>query len=178
MGKKIVIIALSIISIFSCSKTMTTTQIRENSIRINALEISRLTLEELKEKYPDIVVTQPTVDVVEIKVPEIALNFDFDKSNVKPQYYQILRDFVTFINTNDYVLTLEGHTDSKGSDEYNDKLSLRRSESVKAKMLEFGLEPSRVEKIVGKGEKYPIATNDTDEGRSQNRRMMFILRKK
>ncbi len=179
MGKKIGLLILSFILVMSsCSKNMTTTQIRENSIRINALEVTRMTLEELIKEHPEIIVQTPSETEVILQVPEVALKFDFDKSDVKPEYTKILTDLAIFINTNDYVLDLVGHTDAKGTDEYNNKLSMRRVQSVKAKLLELGLEPSRIDKLEGKGESQPIATNETPEGRAENRRMEFKLRKR
>lgn len=63
-----------------------------------------------------------------------------------------------------------GHTDSMGTDQYNDKLSLRRAEAVKAYLLSKGVEANRVY-TEGKGEKQPVADNKTAEGRAQNRRV-------
>ncbi|MFN3617343.1 MAG: OmpA family protein, partial [Aquabacterium sp.] len=72
-------------------------------------------------------------------------------------------------------LTLEviiavGHTDSVGSDEYNQKLSIRRSEAVKAYLVGKGIDAARVY-TEGKGEKAPVADNRTKEGRAKNRRV-------
>ena len=103
---------------------LTTTQIRENSIRINALELK----------------------------------------NIKE-----------FVEQNNYEITIVGHTDSIGSNAYNFKLSRRRAESVKAKLLEFGLSEDRIVGIEAMGEEQPIATNATKEGRAQNRRVEFKL---
>ena len=62
-----------------------------------------------------------------------------------------------------------------GSNAYNFKLSRRRAESVKAKLLEFGLTEDRIVGIEAMGEEQPIATNETKEGRAQNRRVEFKL---
>jgi OOP family OmpA-OmpF porin len=62
-----------------------------------------------------------------------------------------------------------GHADSIGSDEYNQRLSVRRAESVKAYLTSKGLEPNRVY-TEGKGEKQPVASNKTADGRAKNRR--------
>ena len=63
-----------------------------------------------------------------------------------------------------------GHTDSIGSDAYNQKLSVRRAEAVKAYLVSKGVEPNRVY-TEGKGEKQPVASNKTKEGRAKNRRV-------
>jgi outer membrane protein OmpA-like peptidoglycan-associated protein len=71
-------------------------------------------------------------------------------------------------------LTVEGHTDSSGSDEYNQALSERRAASVKGAMATSGLVPAEV-RAVGFGESDPIETNDTEEGRAQNRRVVIVV---
>ena len=68
------------------------------------------------------------------------------------------------------VIIAVGHTDSVGSDAYNQKLSLRRAEAVKAYMVSKGIEANRVY-TEGKGEKQPVADNKTAEGRAKNRRV-------
>ena len=76
---------------------------------------------------------------------------------------------------NNYEITIVGHTDSIGSNQYNIGLSRRRAEAVKAKLIEFGLPEDRIVGIEAKGEEYPVATNETPEGRLQNRRVEFRL---
>ncbi|WP_029492777.1 OmpA family protein, partial [Fusobacterium hwasookii] len=107
---------------------LTTTQMRENAIRINALELKNL----------DILNSEAPKEMT-IVLDERSLNFDFDKSNVKPEYYDLLTNIKEFVEQNNYEITIVGHTDSVGSNPYNFKLSRRRAESVKAKLLEFGL---------------------------------------
>ncbi len=69
---------------------------------------------------------------------------------------------------------VEGHTDSTGSAEYNQALSLRRAQSVKAAMVAAGMAEPAV-RVVGLGETDPIESNDTEEGRAQNRRVVVIV---
>lgn len=71
-------------------------------------------------------------------------------------------------------LRIEGHTDSRGSDAYNEKLSERRAEAVEEALLRRGISPDRLQ-TVGLGEEYPVATNDTAAGRQQNRRVEIII---
>jgi outer membrane protein OmpA-like peptidoglycan-associated protein len=69
---------------------------------------------------------------------------------------------------------VEGHTDFRGSDEYNLKLSDNRAKAVMQKLIEYGVEPERLE-AVGRGEFQPIASNKTAEGMAQNRRTEFHI---
>ena len=170
MGKRknstTIIMTVLFLIVFSLPSlaALTTTQIRENSIRINALELKNL----------DILNSEAPKEMT-IVLDERALNFDFDKSNVKPEYYDLLKNIKEFVEQNNYEITIVGHTDSVGSNAYNFKLSRRRAESVKAKLLEFGLTEDRIVGIEAMGEEQPIATNATKEGRAQNRRVEFKL---
>ena len=162
---------LAVSSLSSAARKLTTTQIRENTIRINALEIQRIDITDIIPEYKG-----PDQQIV--VMDERALNFDFDKSVVKPQYFEMLHKFVEYVNFNDYEVVIEGHTDSKGTNAYNMALGMRRAQSVKAKLLEFGMDPSRIAGTVSKGEEEPVAANTTDEGRAQNRRIEFKLSRK
>ena len=159
---------LAVSSLSSAARKLTTTQIRENTIRINALEIERIDITDIipEDKGPDQQI---------VVMDERALNFDFDKSVVKPQYFEMLHKFVEYVNFNDYEVVIERHTDSKGTNAYNMALGMRRAQSVKAKLLEFGMDPGRIVGTVSKGEEEPVAANTTDEGRAQNRRIEFKL---
>ncbi len=97
--------------------------------------------------------------------------FDFDKAVVKPAGKAKLDDLVAKIKgINLEVVIAVGHTDSIGSDAYNQKLSVRRAEAVKAYLVSKGIEKNRVY-TEGKGEKQPVASNKTKEGRAKNRRV-------
>ncbi|HQS64472.1 MAG TPA: OmpA family protein, partial [Acidovorax defluvii] len=96
--------------------------------------------------------------------------FDFDKSVLKPEGKAKLDDLASKVkDINLEVIIAVGHTDSVGSDAYNQKLSVRRSEAVKAYLVSKGIEKNRVY-TEGKGEKQPVADNKTAEGRAKNRR--------
>ena len=161
------ILFLLILSSTSFTSTFTTKRMRANSIRINALEINKM--EALPEEPPE---------EMTIVLDDRALNFDFDKSFVKPQYDEMLTNLKEFIEKNDYEVTIVGHTDYIASNEYNMGLSKRRAEAVKAKLIELGLDPSRIVETVARGEEEPVADNSTTEGRAKNRRVEFKLVKR
>ncbi len=97
--------------------------------------------------------------------------FDFDKSVLKPAGKAKLDDIVSKVGgLNLEVIIAVGHTDSIGTDAYNQKLSVRRAEAVKAYLVSKGIEKNRVY-TEGKGEKQPVADNKTSEGRAKNRRV-------
>ena len=97
--------------------------------------------------------------------------FDFDKSALKPEGRAKLDDLIGKIKgINLEVIIAVGHTDSVGSNNYNQKLSVKRAEAVKAYLVTKGIEKNRVY-TEGKGEKQPVADNKTSEGRAKNRRV-------
>ena len=133
MGRRTVISALCLLMLLSLPLTarrLTTTQMRNNTIRINALEIDEVDITRVRGPRE-----------VTVVMDSRSLNFDFDKSVVKEQYIPILKNVIDYMIENNYDVTIVGHTDSKGSELYNEKLSMRRATSVKEKLLELGLSP-------------------------------------
>ena len=149
------------------ARRLTTTQMRENTIRINALEIEEPAPQPVPEPVPD----EPVKEIFNLDSGR--LNFDFDKSVVKPQYFELLRNVKDYAERNDLRFTIIGHTDSKGTDAYNMALGMRRAIAVRDKLIEFGLDPARVLSVESRGESEPIAPNDTEQGRFENRRIEF-----
>ena len=97
--------------------------------------------------------------------------FDFDKAVLKPAGKKSLDDLVSKLSDmNLEVIIAVGHTDSIGTDAYNQKLSIRRAEAVKAYLKGKGVEENRIY-TEGKGEKQPEASNKTSAGRAKNRRV-------
>ena len=119
---------------------------------------------------PPVVVPPPPPVATKVTYAADAF-FDFDKSVLKSEGKAKLDDLVSKIkDINLEVIIAVGHTDSVGSDGYNQKLSIRRSEAVKAYLVAKGIEKNRVY-TEGKGEKQPVADNKTAEGRAKNRRV-------
>ena len=101
------------------------------------------------------------------------VEFDFDKDSVRPEYHSAIKKVANFLKAYPKATAvLEGHTDGTGTDEYNLNLSKKRAESIKKYLVDkFGISASRIS-TRGFGESKPVATNDTKEGRQQNRRVV------
>lgn len=103
------------------------------------------------------------------------ITFDFDSATLKPQFQPILDNVAqTLTQYNQTVVEVAGHTDSVGTDSYNQALSERRANSVAAYLGSRGVMQQRMI-TVGAGESRPIASNDTESGRAQNRRVEITL---
>lgn len=104
--------------------------------------------------------------------------FDFDKTTLQKQSFVELNKVVEFLKQNPSVeIEIAGHTDSKGSDDYNLNLSQGRSQSVVDYLISQGIDSYRLT-AHGYGETKPIDTNDSDAGRANNRRVEFTILKK
>ncbi|MBR4774569.1 MAG: OmpA family protein [Bacteroidales bacterium] len=101
--------------------------------------------------------------------------FAFDKFNLDAKAIEGLNKVITWLKENpDLMVQIEGHTDWDGSDEYNQKLSERRAKSVYDYFVAHGVKADRLS-YIGYGESRPIATNETAEGRQQNRRVELTI---
>ena len=121
------------------------------------------------------VAAAPEAPVVAPTATKVVLNadtfFDFDKDTLKPEGRQVLDQVAAQVDTlNLETLIAVGHTDSIGSDQYNQGLSERRANSVKNYLVSRGIAADRIY-TEGKGESSPVASNATREGRAQNRRV-------
>lgn len=113
-------------------------------------------------------------DEIELVMPG-NITFDLNESTIKPSFSSTLESVSLVLKEYDKtIIQIEGHTDSSGSDSYNQLLSERRASSVRDFLLNQGIEPKRT-RAVGYGERYPVASNDTAAGREQNRRVELTL---
>ena len=110
--------------------------------------------------------------VAEVVRVELDVKFDFDKSKVKEESYGDIKNLADFMNQYpSTTTTVEGHTDSVGTDAYNQKLSERRANAVRDVLVnQYGVGSERVNSV-GYGESRPVADNATDAGRAVNRRV-------
>jgi outer membrane protein OmpA-like peptidoglycan-associated protein len=101
--------------------------------------------------------------------------FDTGQSDLKPGADLVIGRLAAFLNANPQTkIMIEGHTDSRGSDEYNEALSERRARAVADALSVRGVAQDSVH-TMGRGKAYPVASNDTPEGRQQNRRVEIIF---
>ncbi len=113
-------------------------------------------------------------DVIKLNLPD-GVTFDFAKYDLKPQFFPALNTIAaTLKEYNQTIVEVSGHTDAVGSDAANQTLSERRANSVANYIMGQGVIRERFE-IVGMGERYPVASNDTDSGRAMNRRVEIRL---
>lgn len=118
-----------------------------------------------------VVEVPPPPQVVQKKIVLRNVLFDFDRSNIRPDSAPVLDEAVQLLkDTGDISIIAEGHTDSIGTDAYNLKLSERRAASVRTYLVAHGIAADRI-RTEGFGESRPVASNDTADGRAQNRRV-------
>jgi outer membrane protein OmpA-like peptidoglycan-associated protein len=104
------------------------------------------------------------------------LSFDFGSAAIKPDMHRVLDAFANSLREDPNArLTIIGHTDSTGSPELNDRLSLDRARSGRDYLVSRGVSPSRMG-VEGRGEREPVADNANERGRAQNRRVEMFLR--
>ncbi|MGA9212381.1 OmpA family protein [Kaistella sp.] len=129
---------------------------------------------EIKETLPGAEVER-VGEGIRVTMKENMVNFGFDSSNLTPAAKINLDKLATILANNpDTNINIYGYTDSKGADAYNLSLSDRRAAAVKSYLSSTGVSSSRMN-TMGMGKADPIATNDTDAGRAQNRRVEFAI---
>lgn len=134
------------------------------------------TVQEVQQAMQDLGATETDLEV-RVELPADVL-FDFDKADIRSDAATALAQLATLIRAYPSgSATLEGHTDAKGDDAYNQRLSEKRAESVKRWLVEReGIEAARLTPR-GWGERKPVAGNDDDAGRQRNRRVEVVIRK-
>jgi OOP family OmpA-OmpF porin len=101
--------------------------------------------------------------------------FDFDKATIKPEGKVVLNEAAALLQKHERVVVeVGGHTDSVGSEAYNQGLSERRADAVRDYLMSKGVKASRLT-ARGYGESRPVASNDTEEGRAENRRVELVV---
>jgi outer membrane protein OmpA-like peptidoglycan-associated protein len=101
--------------------------------------------------------------------------FDTGRATLKPGAYATVDRLATVLKEGaDRKVMIEGHTDSVGSDDYNQELSQRRAAAVQTALLERGVRAEQITAL-GKGETFPVASNDDPGGRQQNRRVEMVF---
>lgn len=134
------------------------------------------TVQEVRQAMRDLGATETDLEV-RVELPADVL-FDFDKADIRSDAASALAQLATLIRAYPSgSATLEGHTDSKGDDAYNQRLSEQRAGSVKRWLVEReGIDGSRLTPR-GWGERKPVAGNEDDAGRQRNRRVEVVIRK-
>jgi len=106
---------------------------------------------------------------------DLNINFDTNSHRIKSTYNAKLQEFANILNENSKLnATIEAHTDSRGSNSNNQKLSERRAASTLKALENLNISPNRLQSI-GYGETQPISSNDTKEGRAENRRVTGLI---
>ncbi|HSN73032.1 MAG TPA: OmpA family protein [Steroidobacteraceae bacterium] len=115
-----------------------------------------------------------TGDNITLNMPD-NITFATDSADLKSQFYAVLNGVAQVLDEYEStVVEVAGHTDSTGSEAYNQRLSERRAQSVADYLSARGIQPTRL-LTVGAGENYPVATNETPAGRQQNRRVELTI---
>ena len=131
------------------------------------------------EEKEEVVVVEKKEEPVVYKVPDVVMQediyFDFDKSTLTPAAQDNLLRKAEWLRENpDATVTIEGHCDERGTNEYNLALGDRRAESAKAFLIDLGIDPMRLTTI-SYGEERPVDPRHTEEAWAKNRRDHFVV---
>ena len=125
----------------------------------------------LSEALGRIAETRRTALGLVMSLDEGALKFDFDRADLRPESRETLSRIAGILFTSDdFAITVSGHTDARGDDEYNQRLSERRARAVADYLIEAGLAAERFT-VEGLGKAHPLDTGDSDEAHARNRRV-------
>jgi outer membrane protein OmpA-like peptidoglycan-associated protein len=155
---------------------------RAIDVKATIVQIAGLTsgvtasVQQVKQAMQDLGAKETDLEV-HVELPADVL-FDFDKADIRPDAASALGNVATIIRAYPRgSAALEGHTDAKGDDAYNQRLSERRAESVGRWLAERERIDAAKLTARGWGERRPVAGNDTDSGRQKNRRVEVVIRK-
>ena len=133
---------------------------------------ARAELESLQQQYAELAAKKTDRGMV-MTLGDVL--FDTDEATLKPGAAEIIERLASFLSRNETTrIRVEGHTDSTGDDAYNSELSRRRAQAVADALLTHSIPATRID-VVGRGEGFPVATNDTSAGRQQNRRVEIVF---
>ena len=140
--------------------------------------VSEGALSKLKAELNMVAVAEPiNGKELVVRFPNVAL-FGLDEHSLQPEAGQNLKSVADVLGRYpEFTIIVEGHTDSRGKESYNQWLSERRSRAVADLLVSKGLDPNRIQ-VVGYGESRPIAANKTAEGRERNRRVELHIKPK
>jgi outer membrane protein OmpA-like peptidoglycan-associated protein len=128
---------------------------------------------ELEQEVPNAKVER-VGEGIRVTMPEGIL-FAFNSDELSPQAVKSVEDMANILKKyDDTEIIIEGHTDNKGAEQYNQKLSERRAKAVMSRLKALGVGNNRLE-TKGYGFSQPVASNDTDAGRAQNRRVEVAI---
>jgi outer membrane protein OmpA-like peptidoglycan-associated protein len=128
-------------------------------------------LSRLEDALSKIAETHRTALGLVMNLGEDSLKFEFDKADLKPENRELLSRIAGILLTsNDYTISVNGHTDDVGTDEYNQKLSERRAQSVRDYLVEAGVSPD-IMSVAGWGKSKPLVQGTSNEARAKNRRV-------
>lgn len=121
-----------------------------------------------------VAVSQTADNRLKLDIPS-DISFDVNRSNIKANFQSILDQFATSLNQNQIsTISIIGHTDSSGSDAINNPLSVERANAARNYLIDRGVASQRIG-TEGRGSREPVASNDTAQGRSQNRRVEIYV---
>ena len=128
-----------------------------------------------KEVVKEVVVDRYIRAISDDRLVLVGVNFAFDKADLLPESYPVLDNAVKLLSDkSDVNVEIEGYCDYIGTEEYNQKLSVERAQTVKVYLVSKGIAENRLTTI-GYGKGNPIANNETEEGRALNRRIVFRI---
>ena len=108
------------------------------------------------------------------KIVATGIKFETNKATLKPESMGVINRIYKIMKDHpELKFSVEGHTDNVGDEAFNMQLSLKRAETVRDKLISMGIAPNRF-KVKGFGETIPATSNDTPEGRANNRRVEFV----